>query len=182
MKRAPKSLLKVAVLENADPIAWETEAIQNQIRQRAFELSQTRPHDVHQRYDWMTAEAEVVSVPPALLLEKDGGFELKFAVAGAAVADINLMVSPQQILLKSELKPEPAAEGGVVHFSDFKPSTVFRSVDLPQSIDVKSVKAGIKDGMIVVTAMKADAEKTKRPTQAARPRKAPAKKSQARMP
>src|SRR5262245_51785360 len=178
MKRAPKSLLKVAILENSDPITAETEAIQSQIRQRAFELSQMRPEDAHQRHDWMAAEAEVVSVPPALLVEKNGTFELKFAVAGAAVADINLMVTSHQIMLKSELKPEPTVEGGVVHLCDFKPSTVFRSVDLPQSINVKSVKAGIKDGMIVVTASKIGAEKPKRakPAAAARTRKAAAKK------
>ena len=39
MKRAPKSAIKVAVLENSNPISSETEAIQERIRQRAFERS-----------------------------------------------------------------------------------------------------------------------------------------------
>src|SRR5437870_1750540 len=101
MKRAPKSAVKVAILENSDPISAEIEAIQSRIRQRAFEISQTRPADAHAIYDWMMAEAEIRSVPPAEITERDGRFEVKFAVAGVNPDDVNVMVAPEQILLKS---------------------------------------------------------------------------------
>src|SRR3974390_2538362 len=101
MKEEPKSAA-FTVLENNDPIVAEIEAIQSRIRQRAFELSQTRPHDAHELYDWIAAEAEVVSVPPVELVERDGQFELKFAVAGVNPNDVNVMVTPDQILLKSQ--------------------------------------------------------------------------------
>src|SRR5438045_3903841 len=100
MKRAPKSA-KLVVLENNDPIAAETEAIQRRIRQRAFELSQTRRPDAHEHYDWIMAEAEIISVPPAEIVERDSKFEVKFAVAGVNPDDVNIMVTPDQILLKS---------------------------------------------------------------------------------
>src|SRR3954470_3520988 len=98
MKRAPNSA-KIVVLENNDPIVAETETIANLIRQRAFELSQSRPHDVHERYDWLTAESEVISVPPVKVIEKDGTLSVKFAVAGVKPEDVNVWVTPDQVLL-----------------------------------------------------------------------------------
>jgi len=52
---------RLVLLDNERPILAETEAIQSRIRQRAFELSQNRPPDVRELYDWIAAEAEVVS-------------------------------------------------------------------------------------------------------------------------
>jgi len=165
MKRAPKSA-KVVVLENNDPIAAEAEAIQSRIRRRAWELSQTRPTDAQEIYDWIIAESEIISIPPAELIEKDSIFEVRFAVAGVNLDDVNVMVTPDQILIKSEFSHQHDSQSGTVHLCDFKSATVFRSISLPQPIDVKTVKVSFTDGMILVTASKEGSN-----------RKAPAKKT-----
>src|SRR5215471_12990888 len=143
MKRAPKSTPKLVVLENPNPILAETEAIQERIRQRAYVLSQTRPPDAHEIYDWILAESEIISVPPVELTEKGDVFEVRFAVAGVNPDDVNVMVTPDQILLKSEYTHEHSSETGTVHMCDFRSATVFRSVNLPQPIDVGTVKTSI---------------------------------------
>src|SRR5215468_524296 len=125
MKRA-RSAGKLVILENSDPISAETEAIQRRIRQRAFELSQTRPVDAHALYDWIAAESEIISVPATELIEKNGTFELKFAVAGVNPDDVNVMVTPDQILIKSEYSHQHESEAGTIHMCDFKSATVFR--------------------------------------------------------
>ncbi len=153
MKRTAKSA-KLVVLDNDDPILAETEAIQGRIRQRAFELSQKRPPDVHELYDWIAAEAEVVSVPPVELVERDGVFDVRFAVAGLNPDDVNIMVTPSQIVLKSQFSHQHNPETGTVHLCDFKSTTIFRSVTMPQPIDVKSVKADFEEGMLHVSAVK----------------------------
>jgi HSP20 family molecular chaperone IbpA len=181
MKRAPKLAAKVVVLENSDPIAAETEAIQGRIRQRAFELSQTRPPDAHALYDWVMAESEVISVPPAELTERDGKFELRLSAAGLNPDNLSVMISPNQILFKSEYSHQHDSGNGLVHFCDFKSATVFRSVDLPQAIDVNTVKVDSADGMILVTASKEGAAEV-RPRRTAPGRKAPAKKRRAKTP
>jgi HSP20 family molecular chaperone IbpA len=178
MKKAPKSAFKVTILDNSEPIFHETGAVESRIRQRAFELSQTRSHDAHQQYDWMVAESEVVSIPPAELIERDGKFEVKFAVAGVQPEDVILMVTPDQILLKSEWRHAHESGTGVVHFCDFKSATVFRSVNLPEPIDVKSVKTSLSGGMIVVSALKKGMEPAT-PKRTAPIRKSPAKKTRA---
>ena len=181
MKRAPRSTGKLVILENSDPISTETDAIQSRIRQRAFELSQTRPVDAQALYDWITAESEIISVPPMELIEKDGRFEMKFSVAGINPDDLNVMVTPDQVLIKSESNHKHDAETGTVHMCDFRSATVFRSVTLPQPVDVNSVTLEIEDGILVVSASKQGAEEggLKKATPS---RRAPARRSRARMP
>ena len=179
MKRAKAA--KLVVLENSDPIAAEMEEIQGRIRQRAFALSHTRPPDAHELYDWIMAESQVISVPPVKLVEKDGMFLVTFAVAGVSPDDLNVMVARDRILLKAESMQESNADEGIVHMSDFKSATVFRSVSLPEPIDVKSAKVDFEHGMVHVSVAKEGAaepaQKRTAPT-----RKATAKKSRSKLP
>lgn len=183
MKRATKSA-RFTVLDNPDPIVAETEAIQGRIRQRAFELSQTRPQDAYELYDWKAAEAEVVSVPPVELVERDGLFDLTFAVAGVNPNDVNVMITADQIVLKSQSTHRHDSASGKVHFCDFKSATVFRSVNLPQPIDVKTVKVDFEGGIVHITAAKeATAGPVEpRPKRTAAPRKTAARKSRSKLP
>jgi HSP20 family molecular chaperone IbpA len=177
MKKAPKSAVNVVVLENSDPISAETEAIQSRIRQRAFELSHTRPADARELYDWLMAESEVMSVPPVRLVEKDGQFEAKFAIAGIPPEDVNVMVTSDQILVKGEYQEHQEVDEERVHLSDFKSATVFRSVSLPQPIDPKTVKVDFEGGMLRVSAAKEGAAP---PQAASSKRAAPARKAAAK--
>jgi HSP20 family protein len=180
MKRSPKPA-NFVVLDNDDPIIAENEAIQERIRHRAWEISLSRPHDAHALYDWMKAQSEIVSVPPVRVVEKDRTFDIKFAVAGVNPNDVNVMVTSNRILLKAETAEEETLDEGTVHISDFKTATVFRSVDLPEPIDVKTVKVDFEDGVIHLTAAKESATEA-RPKRVASPRKAPAKRSRAKLP
>jgi HSP20 family molecular chaperone IbpA len=111
-------------------------------------------------------------------VEKNGSFEVKFAVAGVSPDDMNVMVTPNQILLKSEYSHQHDRETGTVHLCDFKSATVFRSVNLPQPVDVNSVRLYFADGILLVSALKQGAEQ-RGPKRA---RKTPAKKSKSKQP
>ena len=178
MKRPPKPA-NFVVLENDDPIIAENEALQEKIRYRAWELSHTRPHDAHAQYDWLKAQYEIVSVPPVRMVEKNGKFDLKFAVAGVNPDDINVMVTSSRVMVKAESGEEERSEEGIVHISDFRTATVFRLIKLPEPIDPKTVTVDFEDGVIHVTAAKESAAEA-RPKRAASPRKASAKKSRAK--
>src|SRR5207237_10235780 len=91
MKRATKSSAKLVLLENNDPISEETEQLQSRIRDRAYQLSQERGHAGREVDDWLTAESEIIAVPPAELIEKDGTFEVKFAIGGIDSQDVRVM-------------------------------------------------------------------------------------------
>jgi len=70
---------------------------------------------------------------------------------------------------------------GTILLRDFKPAAVFRSVQFPQPIDVRSVEVEFQDGILRVTAAKAGAhvEQAQSKRAGAAPRKAPAKKKRA---
>jgi HSP20 family molecular chaperone IbpA len=127
----------------------------------------------------MAAESEVISVPPVELVERDGMFDVKFAVAGVNPDAVNVLVTPDQILLKSEFAHEHGSTAGTVHFCDFKSATVFRSVNLPRRIDVKSAKVEWEGGMVHVTVSKEtlEAPEITPPKRAPAARKTPARKS-----
>jgi HSP20 family molecular chaperone IbpA len=173
---------RLVLLDNERPILAETEAIQSRIRQRAFELSQNRPPDVRELYDWIAAEAEVVSVPPVELVERDGMFDVRFGVVGVNPDDVDVMVTPSQIVLKSHFTHQHDPGTGTVHLCDFKSTTIFRSVIMPQPIDVASVKADFEEGMLHVSAMKESAGEEVRRKKSPTVRKAGARKSRAKQP
>lgn len=170
MKRALKSVGKLIVLENSDPISAETEEIQNRIRARAYELSLVRGHGGREVDDWISAESEIISVPPAELIEKGDTFDVQFAVAGINPADLNVMVTTQQMLLKCEYRHKHDADAGTIHFCDFKSATVFRSVEFPHPIDVTSIRIQFEDGIVRASAAKEGVEQ-------AAPKRAPARKT-----
>jgi HSP20 family molecular chaperone IbpA len=176
MKRATKRAAKLVVLENNDPISAENEAIQNRIRERAYELCQQRGHTGREMDDWLTAESEIISVPPAELIEKDGTFQVRFAIVGIDLQDMRVMTSPDQMLVRADYRYRPEPEGRI-HLSDFKCSTVFRSVQFPEPIDVNRVDVEYQDGILRVTAVKARVEEMRAKRNVGR--KSPAKKRRA---
>jgi len=177
MKRATKSAVKLVVLENDDRISAETEEIQNRIRERAFQLSQERGHAGREMDDWLTAESEVISVPPADLTEKDGIFHVRLAIVGLNLQDMSVMASPEQMLVRGHYGRDHHSEGGTVHLCDFKSATVFRSIRFPQRIDVNSIEVGYHEGILRVSAAKHGAQQG--PPSRARTRKTAAKKTAA---
>ena len=176
MKKATKSAAKLVVLENNDPISAENEEIQNRIRERAYELCQQRGHTGREMDDWLKAESEIISVPPADLIEKDGTFQVRFAIVGIDLQDMRIMTSPDQMLVRADYRYEPDPNG-TIHLSDFKSATAFRSVQFPQRIDVNRVDIEYQDGILRMTAAKAGVARmaAKRTVQ----RKSPAKKRRA---
>lgn len=164
MKRQAKSSGNIEFLENNDRISAETEEIQSRIRQRAFEISETRGHSGREMDDWLSAESEIISVPPIELSEKGNTFQLQLAVAGLNRADLRVMATPEQMLIKADFRHDHASSEATVHVCEFKSATVFRSITFPEPIDPKSIKVDFEDGLVRITAQKAAGAVSDRPT------------------
>ena len=174
MKRAPKFSGRLTILENSDPISAETEEIQSRVRARAYELSLLRGHGGREVDDWISAESEIISVPPAEMIEKGEAFEVRFAVGGINPADLNVMATTQELLLKCDYRHQHDPLAGTIHFCDFKSATVFRSVQFPQAIDVTRIDIQFEDAIVRIHAPKQGAGAA--PAKRAPVRKAAAKK------
>jgi HSP20 family molecular chaperone IbpA len=152
MKTQTKSTGKFLVLDSSDAISAENEEIQNRIRERAYEISQMRGHAGREMDDWLSAEADVISVPPMDLIEKDGSFQVRIPAPGVDPKEVNVMATPEQMLVKCELHHSHKDESGVLHICDFKPATLFRSFRFPQPVDLQALKIEFHDGMLQITA------------------------------
>jgi HSP20 family protein len=174
MKRH-KSTGRLVLLENNDAIAAQTEEIQNRIRERAYEISQMRGHPGREMEDWLSAESDIISVPPMDIVETDGSFKVQIAAPGVDPADVQIMASSEQMLVKCYPKHTHEDDPGILHLCDFKSATLFRSFRFPHAIDVGSLDIDLADGMLRITAAKEGLREARRPAPRKRPaaRKAP---------
>jgi HSP20 family molecular chaperone IbpA len=169
----------VVLCDNEQPIVTEVDEVQSRIRQRAFEISLTRSHAKREIDDWLVAESEVIVSPPVEVAEKKGLFIISIAAPGIDAENLTVMATRDQILVKADFRHnhEPEAQ---IHSCDFRSTMMFRSVRLPEPIDLRSLKTKLTDGVLRITAQRegaVEAPKTRparKASSAAKPRKSKA--------
>ena len=173
MRKATKSEAKLVVLDNEDLISSETQQVQEMIRGRAYELSQQRGPSGREVDNWLTAESEIISVPPAELIERNGMFQVTLAILGIHLQNVRVLATADQILVRGDYHHSREDEDGTVHLCDFKSATLFRSVRFPEPIDVRSLEVDLQGGILKIIAAKASAQE-----EAAAPKRTSVRKSQ----
>jgi HSP20 family protein len=148
-----RTSVRLVVREDPDQIIAEKEEVQARIRQRAYEISVSRGHAGREMEDWLVAESEIISVPPVELAENDDGFMVRAALPGIGPEDIEVVTTPEQVLIKGALRSE--SEPTVVHIREFNAAPVFRCLRFPEAIDVRSLKVKSENGLLTITAPKA---------------------------
>jgi HSP20 family molecular chaperone IbpA len=127
--------------------------MQDQIMRRAYEIFEHNGSMLGRDLDnWTQAESELVWRPAFELFEKDGRFQLEAAIAGIEAKDINIEVTPEDIVLKADIQHEHNEQKGIVHYCEFETGKMFRSIHLPKKIDPDKVKAEFKNGLLRLTA------------------------------
>src|SRR5688572_17250530 len=116
--------------------------MQDRIMRRAYEIFEQNGSMLGQDLEnWTQAERELVWRPAFELSEKDGRFQLEAAISGVEPKDINIEVTPEDIVLKAETQHEHADQKGLVHYCEFEAGKMFRAIHLPKKIDPDKVKA-----------------------------------------
>jgi HSP20 family molecular chaperone IbpA len=124
--------------------------------------------------DWLSAESDIISIPPMDMVERDGAFTVRIAAPGVDAADMQIMVTPEQMLVKCLPKHNHRDDSGILHVCDFKSATLFRSFRFPQAIDVGSLDIDLADGMLRIRATK---EAQGEPQRSVSPKRPSARKS-----
>jgi HSP20 family protein len=141
----------------------EMERMQNRIMQRAHEIFSesggTLGKDLE---DWLQAERELVWKPAIELAEKDNEFCLEIAAAGVDPRDIDIEVTPEDILIKANVQHEHGERKGDVYLCEFAHGNLFRSIRLPKRIDADKVKAEFKNGLLTLRAPVAEEARAKK--------------------
>lgn len=154
--------------KRTESVIEEFNRIQNEIRKRAYEFfSSQRDLWGGPLEDWLKAEREVIWRPAVELCQQEGQMHLAVAIAGVDPKDLDIRVTPEDILITAEVNHRHEAQEGTVHLCEFERGRLFRSVHLPAPIDPDSVKAECRDGLLRLTAAVAKTQPKKVDVQAA---------------
>ena len=140
-------------VKKKESIFDQLNSMHDRIMKRAFEIFDGNGHVFGKDLEnWLQAEQELVWKPAIELEEKDTELRLQIAVPGVDPKDIDIEVTPEDVLVKAETRHEHKEERGQVHVCEFTSGNMFRSVHLPKKIDPDKVKADFKNGMLSLTA------------------------------
>jgi HSP20 family protein len=143
----------------------EIDRMQDRIMRRAYDIfSENGGIFGRDMDDWLRAERELVWKPAIELEEKDDEFRLQIATPGVDSKNIDIEVTPEDILVKADVHHEHKEKKGEVYACEFESGNLFRSIHLPKKIDPDKVKAEFKNGMLSLTAPIAEEARAKKVT------------------
>lgn len=132
------------------------EAIADSVRQRAFDLFQSRSGaSGSELEDWLQAERDVVWSPASELVEDEKEFRASIAVPGFDAKDIEVSALPDTLIIQAGATHSHEGKKGNVRFCEFSGKELFRQLPLPAAVDVDKVTASLDKGILQVTAPKA---------------------------
>jgi HSP20 family protein len=148
-------------VRTSDTILGELDRLNRAISERAFTLFKDSGGIGNAVADWLSAEHELVWRPAVELRRKDGQYEVLAATAGVPASDLDVEVTPDDLLIKAKVAHQHTAEEGEVQLCEFERGELFRSIHFPERIDPSQVKADYKDGLLRITAPVAAPKATK---------------------
>jgi HSP20 family molecular chaperone IbpA len=127
--------------------------MQDQIMHRAYEIFERNGSTLGRDLEnWTEAERELIWKPAFELSEKDGRFQLEVAIAGVEAKDIDIEVTPDDVVITAKTEHDHSEQKGTVHYCEFRSGRMFRAIHLPKKIDPDKVKAEFKNGLLRLTA------------------------------
>ena len=131
-----------------------------QIEQRAFQLFEWRGRgDGHDLEDWFAAEKEFLTQVPMEIDEKDNVLHISAELPGFQTEELEINLEPQRITIKGFQKKESQKKSEKTFYSEKRTKQVFRQVSLPLSVVPDKAEAILKDGVLEITAPKAEKAK-----------------------
>jgi HSP20 family protein len=140
-------------LHKTDTILEELDRLHEVLNRRAYALFRFRGASTGADLaDWLTAESELVWKPAIELRQKDNQFEVLTATPGVEPKDLDVQITPEDLLIKADINHQHSREEGAVQVCEFNGGRLFRSIHFPEKIDPDSVKAEYRNGMLRLTA------------------------------
>lgn len=100
-------------------------------------------------------------VPKVDIVETDENVSMKFEVPGMDKSDFKVGVKDKVLTVSGERKSEKEENGESYIRSEIRSGSFCRSFTLPDTIDVDSIKADYKDGILELTLGKREEAKPK---------------------
>jgi HSP20 family protein len=131
----------------------EIEAMQRRIATRAQEIFRQRGGALgHAIEDWLRAERETVWRPALEVRKTADAFVIEAAVAGLDPKQLDVRVTPTELLLTADVHHSDRGQDGQVVLCEFVKGPLFRSYTFPAPVDPAQVSAEYRNGLLRVTA------------------------------
>jgi HSP20 family molecular chaperone IbpA len=145
------------------PVFEDLDRLLGKVQQRAYELFKQRGATLGRELDdWLTAERETLGCPPTEVADRGKDFEIKIALAGYDPSEIEVTVTPREILVHAEHREQALSYADsdkerILLWSGLNPGNgnVYRELELPQEVDIEHVAAELDKGLLKITAPKA---------------------------
>ena len=89
--------------------------------------------------------------PPVDVIERDGNLLLRVEVPGISEKDIDLSIDGSVLTIRGEKKQAEQKETGTTHQSEISYGIFSRSFTLPGTIEIDTVSAVFKNGVLTIT-------------------------------
>jgi len=145
--------LNDVALKKAESIFAELDQLHTAISRRAYDLFQNRGTLwAGALADWLSAERQLVWKPAIELRQKNNQFEVRAATPGVDAKDLDVQITPEDVLIKADIQHKHTPEQGAVEVCEFTEGQLFRSIHFPQKVDPDSARAEYRNGMLRITA------------------------------
>lgn len=135
----------------------EIKALSEGIRQRAYQIFERHGRAVGSAVDdWLEAERDLFQIPESELVEQGDEFEIKVNAPGFNPADVRVTVLPDALFVRAWFTHKHDESEGNVRFCEFCQKALFRRFDLPEPINLDKVTANLDQGVLHLTAIKAN--------------------------
>lgn len=141
--------------EQPAAVSTKFESLAEKIRERAYHLFCHRENGGSALEDWLAAERELIAMPEAELIDAKDKFEIRMAVPGFEPGQIEINASSGDIVVSGESLHRHESDGEAVLFSEFARKAFFRRFEMPAPVDLDKVAARLQDGILTITAKKA---------------------------
>lgn len=136
-----------------DTVLAEVERVQQHVAQRAQEIFRARGGAIgHAVEDWIKAERETIWRPALEVRRTKDAFVVEAAVAGIEPAQLDVQVTPTELVLGAPVHHSDREQEGDVVLCEFANGPLFRSYKFPEPVDPARVSAQYRNGILCVTA------------------------------
>jgi HSP20 family molecular chaperone IbpA len=150
--------VRIRPLKRAGVLIEEMDEIERRLASRAFALFERRGWSVGRALDdWLQAERELLWRPAAELIEIETAVRVRFALAGLAPSDVEVLVGPDRLTVRAEVEHGHRKDWGALHFCEFHRGRLYRSLALPGTVVPDKAKAEMRAGLLTVTIPKVTA-------------------------
>jgi HSP20 family protein len=139
-------------LRPVESILEEMNEMRDALMRRAYEIFDDRGRQGGRDLEnWLDAKRELVWSPAIELTEKDGKIVLEAAVAGLEPDDLDVQITPEEVLIRSDHIHSEPVKGEKVYTCEFCSGKLFRDVRLPERVDPEHAEAEYRNGLLRIT-------------------------------